>query len=61
MPVLAPLSAVSSILGIILFFRPDPADADRQAKFNELSGLLNDSAFLAEVDRQSDLGEALAT
>lgn len=61
MPVLAPLSAVSSILGIISFFRPDPANADRQAKFDELSGLLNDSAFLAEVDRQSDLGEALAT
>lgn len=61
MPVLAPLSAVSSILGIISFFRPDPADADRQAKFDELSGLLNDSAFLAAVDRQSDLGEALAT
>lgn len=60
MPVIAALSAVSSILGIISFFRPDPADADRQAKFDELSDLITGNTALLQAGLQSDLAESLA-
>lgn len=61
MPFLSALSAVSSALGIISFFRPDPAAADRDEKFRSLTDQLNELEDFVDASQQQILANALGT
>lgn len=58
---LAALGAVSSVLGIVSFFQPDEADADRQQKFDDLMSKLADLQSADTSQANALIGQSLGS
>lgn len=58
---LAALGAVSSVLGIVSFFEPDEADADRQQKFDDLMSKLADLQNADTSQANALIGQSLGS